>query len=104
MPSINGNGKRMIKMLIWFPVFVVGISAATFTQVIPEPAKLLLFGAFLIGLAFWGRKQLAGHGVQTTDYGTTDNRTTANSEQIADNRNTGLPTTDRAQSAISSND
>jgi len=78
MKSINGNGKRMIKMLIWFPVLMVGVSAATFTQVIPEPAKLLLFGAFLMGLAFWGRKQLAGHGVRTTDYRTTDNRTTDN--------------------------
>jgi len=66
----------MIKGLFWIPVLLVGVSAATFTQVIPEPAKLLLFGAFLIGLAFWGRKQLAGRGVRTTDYRTTDNRAT----------------------------
>jgi len=59
MPSINGNAKKMIKGLFWVPVLLVGVSAATYTQVIPEPAKLLLLGAFLIGLAFWGRKHMA---------------------------------------------
>jgi len=77
MPSINGNAKKMIKGLFWVPVLLVGVSAVTYTLVIPEPAKLLLLGAFLIGLAFWGKKQLAEHGVRTTDYRTTDNRTTA---------------------------
>jgi len=64
MPTINGNGKKMIKGLFWFPVLLVGVSATTYTLVIPEPAKLLLLGAFLIGLAFWGKKQLANHGQQ----------------------------------------
>ncbi len=64
MPSINGNGKKMIKGLFWVPVLLVGVSAATYTLVIPEPAKLLLLGAFLIGVAFWGKKQLAQHGVR----------------------------------------
>jgi len=53
----------MIKGLFWVPVLLVGVSAATYTLVIPEPAKLLLLGAFLIGIAFWGKKQLAQHGV-----------------------------------------
>ena len=64
MPSINGNGKKMIKGLFWVPVLLVGVSAVTYTLVIPEPAKLLLLGAFLIGIAFWGKKQLAQHGVR----------------------------------------
>jgi len=64
MPSINGNAKKMIKGLFWVPVLLVGVSAATYTLVIPEPAKLLLLGAFLIGLAFWGKRQLAQHGVR----------------------------------------
>jgi len=81
MPSINGNGKKMIKGLFWVPVFLVGVSAATYTLVIPEPAKLLLLGAFLIGLAFWGKKQLAEHGVRTTDYRTTDNGTVKRSTE-----------------------
>ena len=66
MPTINGNGKKMIKGLFWFPVLLVGVSATTYTQVIPEPAKLLLLGAFLIGLAFWGKKHVAEHGQQDT--------------------------------------
>ena len=64
MPSINGNRKRVNKGLLWFPVLVAGVSAITYIQVIPEPAKLLLLGAFLIGLAFWGKKQLADNGQQ----------------------------------------
>ena len=97
MPSITRNGKKTGKALLWFPVFVVGISAVTYTQAIPEPAKLLLLGAFLIGLAFWGRKHIAEHGVRvstesrvlsTEQYEpqTTDNGTTAGSAQYAAGR------------------
>ncbi len=64
MPTINGNAKKMIKGLFWVPVLLVGVSGVTYTVVIPEPAKLLLLGAFLMGLAFWGRKQLVEHGVR----------------------------------------
>ncbi len=83
MPTINGNAKKMIKGLFWVPVLLVGVSAATYTLVIPESAKLLLLGAFLIGLAFWGKKQLAEHGVRTTDNRTTDSRTTDYGQQDA---------------------
>ncbi len=79
MPTINGNAKKMIKGLFWFPVLLVGVSAATYTQVIPEPAKLLLLGAFLIGLAFWGKKQLAEHGVR--DDAQSAERTAQSAEQ-----------------------
>ncbi len=99
MPSINGNGKKMIKGLFWFSVFLVGVSVVTYTQVIPEPAKLLLLGAFLIGVAYWCKKKVAENGVRTTDDVTTDNGTTAGSEQIVDNRTTGLPTTGRQEAA-----
>ena len=91
MPSINGNAKKVIKGLFWFPLLLVGVSAATYTQVIPEPAKLLLLGAFLIGLAFWGKKQLAEHGVRTTDnrqqnHRLRDNRQQNGRRQRADSR------------------
>ena len=79
MPSINGNAKKMIKGLFWVPVLLVGVSAATYTLVIPEPAKLLLLGAFLIGLAFWGKKQLAEHGVR--DDAQSAERTAQSAEQ-----------------------
>ena len=91
MPTINGNAKKMIKGLFWVPVLLVGVSAATYTLVIPEPAKLLLLGAFLIGLAFWGKKQLVDNGLRTTDYRTTDNGTGL--------QTTGPQTTDQLQSA-----
>ncbi len=95
MPTINGNGKKMIKGLFWVPVLLVGVSAATYTLVIPEPAKLLLLGAFLIGLAFWGKKQLVDNGLRTTDYRTTDNGTGL---QTTGPQTTGHQTTDRLQS------
>ncbi len=35
-----------------------GVAIASYTQVIPEPAKLLLLGIILVGGAFWTRRQM----------------------------------------------
>ena len=58
MQSIKENGKKMFRGSFWLLVVLVGLAAA-YTSEIPEPAKLLLLGAVLVGVAFWGRRQLA---------------------------------------------
>ena len=56
------HGKKMIKVLFLLLVVLGGVTAALYTQAIPEAAKLLLLGAVLIGAAQWGRRQLKGVG------------------------------------------
>ncbi len=58
MQSVKENGKKMFRGSFWLLVVLVGLAAA-YTSAIPEPAKLLLLGAVLVGVAFWGRRQLA---------------------------------------------
>ena len=58
MENTKENGKKMFGGLFWLVVVLVGVAAA-YTLSIPEPAKLLLLGVVLVGVAFWGRRQLA---------------------------------------------
>jgi len=56
------HGKKMIKVLFLLLVVLGGIATALYTQAIPEAAKLLFFGAVLVGVAQWGRRNLQGVG------------------------------------------
>ena len=58
MQKTKENGKKMFRGPFWLLLALVGLAAAS-TSTIPEPAKLLLLGAVLVGVAFWGRRQLA---------------------------------------------
>ncbi len=62
MQSVKENGRKMIRGSFWLLVVLIGGAAAAYTPAIPEPAKLLLLGAVLVGVAFWGRRQLKEHG------------------------------------------
>ena len=62
MQSVKKNGSKMIRGSFWLLVVAVGIAAVSYTPAIPEPAKVLLLGAVLVGVAFWGRRQLKEHG------------------------------------------
>ncbi len=54
------HGEKMIKILFLLLVVLGGVAAASYTQAIPEAAKLLLLGAVLIGAGQWGRRQMKG--------------------------------------------
>ncbi len=54
------HGEKMIKILFLLLVVLGGAAAASYTQAIPEAAKLLLLGAVLIGAAQWGRRHMTG--------------------------------------------
>ncbi len=58
MENTKVNGKKIFRGPFWLVMALVGV-AAVYTPAIPEPAKLLLLGAVLVGVAFWGRRQLA---------------------------------------------
>ena len=58
MEITKENGKKIFRGPFWLLVALVGVAAA-YTAAIPEPAKLLLLGAVLVGVAFGGRRQLA---------------------------------------------
>jgi len=62
MENTKENGSKMIRGSFWLLVIAVGVAAVSYTPAIPEPAKLLLLGAVLVGVAFWGRRQLKVHG------------------------------------------
>ncbi len=59
METAKENGKKPFKVFLWGIVALLGVAAAAYTPAIPEPAKLLLLGAVLVGVAFWEKKQLA---------------------------------------------
>ena len=59
MENTKENGKKIFRGPFWLLLGLVGVVAAS-TSTIPEPAKLLLLGAVLVGVAFWGRRQLKG--------------------------------------------
>jgi hypothetical protein len=56
------SGGKIVKGLSWALVSIIGVAIASYTQVIPEPAKLLLLGIVLVGGALWTRKQIKGVG------------------------------------------
>jgi len=58
MENTKENGKKIFRGPFWLLVALVGLAAAS-TSTIPEPAKILLLGAVLVGVAFWGRRQMA---------------------------------------------
>ena len=58
MENTKENGKKMFRGTFWLLVVLVGLVVA-YTPAISEPAKLLLLGVVLVGVAFWGRRQLA---------------------------------------------
>ena len=91
METAKENGKKPFKVFLWGIVALLGVAAAAYTPAIPEPAKLLLLGAVLVGVAFWekkaissekqiwgsrqcavGSKQQDGWGKKRRDDGTTD--------------------------------
>ena len=58
MQSFKRNGKKMIGGLLFLPLIFGGLTVASYGVAVPEPAKLLLFGATLVGGALWCRKHL----------------------------------------------
>jgi len=58
MENTKENGKKMFRGTFWLLMVLVGLVVA-YTPAISEPTKLLLLGVVLVGVAFWGRRQLA---------------------------------------------
>ena len=56
------RGKKIIKVLLWLLIVLGGVTAALYTQAIPEATKLLLLGAVLVGVAQWGQRHMTGVG------------------------------------------
>lgn len=57
--EVKKSGGKMVQGMVWALSSTLGVGIASYTQVIPEPAKLLLFGTALVGGAFWNRRQRA---------------------------------------------
>ncbi len=55
------SGGNIAKGMVWALTSTIGVGIASYTQVIPEPAKLLLLGTALVGGALWTRKQIKEH-------------------------------------------
>ncbi len=55
------SGGNIAKGMVWALTSTIGVGIASYTQVIPEPAKLLLLGTVLVGGALWTRKQIKEH-------------------------------------------
>ena len=58
MENTKENGKKIFRGPFWLLVALVGLAAA-YTPAISEPTKILLLGAVLVGVGYWGRRQLA---------------------------------------------
>jgi len=52
------SGRKMVQGMVWALSSTIGGGIASYAQVIPEPAKLLLLGTALVGGAFWTRRQM----------------------------------------------
>jgi len=63
MENTKENGKKIFRGPFWLLLALVGLAGA-YTPAIPEPAKLLLLGVVLVGVAFWGRRQLGARANQ----------------------------------------
>ncbi len=62
MKEVKKSGGKMVQGMFRALLITVGVAIASYTQVIPEPAKLLLLGIVLVGGALWTRRQIKGVG------------------------------------------
>ncbi len=62
MKEVKNSGGKMVQGMFGALLVTVGVAIASYTQVIPEPAKLLLLGIVLVGGALWTRRQIKGVG------------------------------------------
>jgi len=62
MKEVKKSGGKMVQGMFRALLITVGVAIASYTQVIPEPAKLLLLGIVLVGGAHWTRRQIKGVG------------------------------------------
>ena len=49
MKEVKKSGGKMVQGMFRALLITVGVAIASYTQVIPEPAKLLLLGIVLVG-------------------------------------------------------
>ena len=50
--EVKKSGGKMVQGMVWALSSIIGVGIVSYTQVIPEPAKLLLLGTALVGGAF----------------------------------------------------
>ncbi len=58
MKEVKNSGGKMVQGMFGALLLTAGVAIASYTQVIPEPAKLLLLGTVLVGGALWTRRQM----------------------------------------------